>query len=49
MARLTYAQQRARTRELDELRIQRGLTAEERAEADKLALQLYYRVLRMAA
>ena len=49
MARMSYAQQRQRTRELDDLRLQRGLTPEEKAEADDLALKLYYRLYRMAA
>lgn len=49
MARMTFRQQRERTRELDRLRIERGLTTEEKAEADKLAEQLYQRVYRLAA
>lgn len=45
--RLTFRQQRERTRQLDELRIVRGLTPAERAEADDLALKLYQRVNRL--
>lgn len=45
--RMTFRQQRERTRQLDELRIRRGLTPEERAEADDLALKLYQRVYRL--
>lgn len=48
MARMSYAEQRQRTRELDDLRVARGLTPAEKAEADELALKLYMRVYRMA-
>lgn len=49
MARMSYAQQRQRTRELDALRLQRKLTPVERAEADDLALKLYQRIYRSVA
>lgn len=39
----------ARTRELDAIRLQRPLTAEERAEADNLAMRQYLRIHRAAA
>lgn len=48
MARMSYAQQRQRTRELDDLRLQRPLTDAEKTEADELALKFYMRVYRMA-
>lgn len=44
--RLTVAEQNARTRELDDLRLKRPLTREERAEADSLAERAYGRVYR---
>lgn len=46
--RMTFRQQRERTRQLDELRITRGLTPAERAEADALAAKLYLRVYRLS-
>lgn len=46
--RMTFRQQRERTRQLDELRIRRGLTPAERAEADALAEKLYHRVYRLS-
>lgn len=46
--RMTFRQQRERTRQLDELRIMRGLTPAERAEADALAAKLYLRVYRLS-
>lgn len=45
--RLTFRQQRERTRQLDELRIERGLTPAERAEADDLAAKLYRRIYQL--
>lgn len=42
----TIRQQRERTRQIDAIRMHRPLTAEERAEADDLALKLYQRVYR---
>lgn len=41
-----FAQQRERARQLDALRIERGLTHAEQAEADRLADCLYQRVRR---
>lgn len=43
---MTFREQRQRTRELDDLRIARGLTRSEREEADKLHEKLYHRLLR---
>lgn len=45
--RLTFRQQRERTRQIDAIRLQRPLTPEERAEADDLALKLYHRINRL--
>ena len=45
---LSFRQQRERTRQLDELRIRRGLTPSERAEADALAAKLYQRIYRLS-
>lgn len=47
--RTTYREQARRTRELDDLRIQRGLTPEEKAEADDLADKLYQRLYRLVS
>jgi hypothetical protein len=44
--RMSFRQQRERTRQLDAIRLQRPLTAAERAEADDLALKLYMRLYR---
>lgn len=49
MARMTFAQQRQRTRELDDLRLKRPLTPAERLEADELAGKLYNRIYRLAS
>lgn len=45
--RLSFRQQRERTRQIDAIRLQRPLTPEERAEADDLALKLYHRINRL--
>lgn len=42
----SWAERRARADELDQLRLQRRLTAEEAAEADRLAHCLYMRLYR---
>jgi hypothetical protein len=42
----SWAERRARADELDQLRLQRSLTAEEAAEADRLAHCLYMRLYR---
>lgn len=44
--RMTFRQQRERTRQIDAIRLQRPLTPEKRAEADDLALKLYQRLYR---
>lgn len=46
--RMTFRQQRERTRQLDAIRLQRPLTPAERAEADDLALKLYHRLYRLS-
>lgn len=45
--RMTFRQQRERTRQIDAIRLQRPLTPAERAEADDLALKLYHRIMRL--
>lgn len=45
--RMTFRQQRERTRQIDAIRLQRPLTPEERHEADDLALKLYHRINRL--
>lgn len=46
--RMTFRQQRERTRQIDAIRLQRPLTSEERAEADALAAKLYQRIYRLS-
>jgi hypothetical protein len=46
--RMTFRQQRERTRQLDDIRLQRPLTPAERAEADDLALKHYHRLNRLS-
>lgn len=43
---MSVAEQCARTRELDDIRLRRPLTPEERTEADDLAERAYGRVYR---
>lgn len=45
--RMSFRQQRERTRQIDAIRLQRPLTSEERAEADDLAAKLYQRIYRL--
>lgn len=46
LRRVSIPDQRRRSHELDELRLQRGLTSTEQAEADRLAEAHYHRVWR---
>lgn len=45
--RMSFRQQRERSRQIDAIRLQRPLTSEERAEADDLADKLYQRIYRL--
>jgi hypothetical protein len=46
-ARIPLKLQEQRRQQLDEIRLQRRLTSEERAEADDLAAKLYQRIYRL--